>query len=179
MKEELEFSKEASTDLIRAAELSGKEPERIFGSYLFKNELCVLFGDENTGKSILAHDIAIMASSGVSYWPEDHRPGAIIPTMLVDLEMTDNQYAMRYRGASEYITKDLVRARVEVTGGNSKEIINAIICEIIKTQNRPKPIKLLIIDNISYAMDSLRSAKEMKALVRLLKELKNDLTSRY
>ena len=171
MKAEKIITKDISTNLIKAAELSGKEPEKIFGKYIFRNEICALFGDENSGKSILAHDIAVMCSSDVSYWPEDHQPGVIIPTMLVDLEMTDSQYAMRYRGASAYITKDLVRARVEVTGGSSKEIIDAISCEIIKTQKRPKPIKLLIIDNITYAMDSLHNTKEMKVMFRLLKEL--------
>ena len=171
MKEEKLIKQDISTKLIKAAELSGKEPEKIFGNYIFKNEICALFGDENSGKSILAHDIAIMCSSGVSHWPEDHQPGTIIPTMLVDLEMTDAQYAMRYRGASAYITEDLIRARVEVTKGSSKDIIDAISCEIIKTQNRPKPIKLLIIDNITYAMDSLHNAKEMKVMFRLLKDL--------
>ena len=171
MKEEKLIKQDISTNLIKAAELSGKEPEKIFGNYIFKNEICALFGDENSGKSILAHDIAVMCSSGVSYWSEDHQPGTIIPTMLVDLEMTDQQYAMRYRGASAFITDDLIRARVEVTKGSSKDIIDAISCAIIKTQNRPKPIKLLIIDNITYAMDSLHNAKEMKLMFRLLKDL--------
>ena len=167
----MEIQKERSSALIREAEVNGMKPESVFGPYLFDGELCVLFGDENTGKSILAHDIAIFCSGGNSYWPTEFKPATHTPAMYVDLEMTDKQYSMRYKGASAYITNDLVRARLDITGGSSEEIIQAIIGEIIKTQNRPDPIKLLILDNLSYAMDSLHSAKEMKLLIRSLKEL--------
>ena len=47
-----------------------KEPKSIFGNYIFENELSLLFGDSNTGKSILATDIAMFVSGGGHEWPD-------------------------------------------------------------------------------------------------------------
>lgn len=51
--------------------------------------------------------------------------------------------------------------------------MNAIKREIIKTQSSPDAVKFIVIDNITYGFGSILSAKEMKALMKSLKELKD------
>ena len=166
------LKKESVSELVRDVEENGEKPVQVFGDYLFKGEIGILFGDSNTGKSILANDICMAAAGGEPFWPET--PKLNLPSIYVDLEMTREQFGNRFRGAVPYIPKNYQRIWCNVLNGdNTDELMNAIKREIIKTQNSPDAIKLIIIDNITYGFGSILSAKEMKALMKSLKELKD------
>lgn len=165
------LEKESVSELVRDVEENGEKPVPVFGDYLFKGEIGILFGDSNTGKSILANDICMAAAGGEPFWPET--PMLNLPSIYVDLEMTRNQFGNRFRGAVPYIPKNYHRIYVNVLNGDTDELMNAIKREVIKTQNSPDAIKFIVIDNITYGFGSILSAKEMKALMKSLKELKD------
>lgn len=165
------LKKESVSELVRDVEENGEKPVPVFGDYLFKGEIGILFGDSNTGKSILANDICMAAAGGEPFWPET--PVLNFPSVYVDLEMTRDQFGNRFRGAVPYIPKNYHRIYVNVLNGDTEELMKAIQREIIKTQGSPDAIKLVVIDNITYGFGSILSAKEMKALMKSLKELKD------
>lgn len=80
------LKKESVSELVRDVEENGEKPVPVFGDYLFKGEIGILFGDSNTGKSILANDICMAAAGGEPFWPET--PRLNLPSVYVDLELT-------------------------------------------------------------------------------------------
>lgn len=167
----------AIKDLVRTQ--SGKEilaqttesSRPVFGRYLYEGELGILFGDSNTGKSILANDIAFFVCGGGHEWPGMVSPK--IPTMYIDMEMTSKQYADRYRNAGDYMTDDFHRSEVNVLMCVESKLFSAIKTEIILQQSTERPPKFIIIDNITNGFGSIFSAAKMKELISELKTLKD------
>jgi len=167
----------AIKDLVRTQ--SGKEilaqttesSRQVFGRYLYEGELGILFGDSNTGKSILANDIAFFVCGGGHDWPGMVSPK--IPAMYIDMEMTSKQYADRYRNAGDYMTDDFHRSEVNVLMCVENKLFSAIKTEIILQQSSERPPKFIIIDNITNGFGSIFSAAKMKELISELKTLKD------
>lgn len=149
---------------------NAKSARPIFGQFLYEGELGILFGDSNTGKSILANDIAFFASGGGHEWQDITSPN--IPTMYIDLEMSTEQYARRYNGAAKYITDRYTRAEVDVLNTVEDLIFSSIKKDIIKRQADVNAPKFIIVDNITNGFGSIFSATKMKRLVSEFKNLK-------
>lgn len=166
----------AIKDLVRTQSGKGilaqttESSRPVFGRYLYEGELGILFGDSNTGKSILANDIAFFVCGGGHEWPGMVSPK--IPTMYIDMEMTSKQYADRYRNAGDYMTDDFHRSEVDVLKCVESKLFSAIKTEIILQQSSDRPPKFIIIDNITNGFGSIFSAAKMKELISELKTLK-------
>lgn len=148
------------------------EARQVFGHFLYEGEIGILFGDSNAGKSILANEIAFFACDGTCAW-DDAMLSPHIPTMYVDMEMTQKQYAQRYSGAEGYIPSTYSRVEVDASSADDGAIFTALRTKIIQMQsagvNAPK---FIIIDNITNGFGSIFSAAKMRRLIADLKTLK-------
>ena len=160
---------QSGKDILKMAR--PKEQRQVFGHFLYEGELGILFGDSNTGKSILANDIAFFASGGGHEWQDMVSPN--IPSMYIDMEMSVEQFARRYEGAGDYIPEAYNRAEVEVLSSKEDKIFSAIKANIIIRQGDTLAPKLIIIDNITNGFGSIFSATKMRTLISDLKALKN------
>lgn len=165
------IKKENVSTLVEDVKKHGVKPTPLFGSYIYKGEIAVLYGDTNTGKSILANDVCLSLVGGKSFFASsvEHT----VPTMYFDFEMTRDQYGLRYQGVSDYLKGELTRVNIDALECSSKEVLNAIEREVIKTQDQSSAVKFLVIDNITYALDSLQSGKEIKKMMQSFKQLKD------
>ena len=57
-------------DILKLADDDKKTPRQIFGRFLYEGEIGILFGDSNTGKTILANEIAFFAAGGGHEWKD-------------------------------------------------------------------------------------------------------------
>lgn len=145
--------------------------KQVFGKFLYEGELGILFGDSNTGKSILANDIAFFVCGGGHKWPGMTSPKK--PSLYIDMEMTSKQYAARYHNAGDYMTDFFCRSEVNVLMCAEDELFSSIRAEIILQQAKKNPIKFVIIDNITNGFGSIFSASKMRKLISDLKMLKD------
>lgn len=146
-----------------------KQARQIFGRYIYEGELSILFGDSNSGKSILANDIAFFVSGGGHEWEGMESP--LLPALYIDMEMTGSQFARRYATAADYMTKFYYRAEVNMNSTDDKW--NFIRNKIITMQGQDNPPKFIVLDNITNGFGSIFSAKKMLSLVAELKTLKD------
>ena len=146
-----------------------KKPREVFGKYIHEGELCVLFGDSNAGKSILANDIAFFVSGGGHQWPDMVSPN--IQSLYIDMEMTGKQFASRYGNAAEYIPDGYSRA--EVCMNTTDDKWSFIKTQIISMQGSKDAPKFIVIDNITNGFGSIFSAKRMLSLIAEMKTMKD------
>lgn len=149
-----------------------KPPRQVFGRYLFEGELGVLYGDTNSGKSILANDIAFFVSGGGHNWPNMTSPH--IPSMYIDMELTSKQFANRYKGADDYIPEDYIRAEVDVLNEEEDNLFPIIRDFVISKQTQPNPPRFIIVDNITNGFGSIWGSSQMRKLISNFKNLKDD-----
>ena len=152
-------------------------PKMLFGELWYEGELCILFADTNTGKSILAVQIADSISKGE---PICNFQLEVVPqkTVYFDFELSDKQFEKRCSNnyTEHYSFSDnFIRAEINTEAPMPKEfksfeeyLVHSIY-KIIETHNP----KVIIIDNITYlkadnerAKDALSLMKEIKAICK-------------
>lgn len=148
---------------------------RICGNLIKENEVCILFGDAGSGKTILAFQIGDAASRGI---PLFHGVEEFVNetepklTIYYDFEMQDNELYARYKPAGDahrfnenYRRSDLNPDFLDLE--NADELI---MNEILRDVEMHKP-GLIIIDNITYisseSQDPAVATKLMKKLCAL------------
>ena len=163
---------QTSSDLFKHKEQTHTPARQIFGNFLFENEIGVLFGDSNTGKSYLAMDIAIHAAGGVNHF--DNLVSPNVPTMYIDMELTTKQFVGRYQAAADndYIPNIFSRAEVDTLNIDEKNILTYVRLNIIRQQHKHNAPKFIIIDNITNGFGNVTSASNMRKLISELKSLK-------
>lgn len=160
----------SANDLFAQFDTADMQPREVFGRFLYEGELGILFGDSNTGKSILANDIAFFVSGGGHGAWGDQFVSPNIPAMYVDMEMEARQWVQRYRPAREYITDEYQRAEVRPT--KDANVFAAVKSNIIFRQADKDAPKFIIIDNITNGFGNITNANKMKELIFGFKELK-------
>jgi len=160
---------QSKSDLF-GSEDNKKKAREMFGKFLYEGELSILFGDSNTGKSILANDIAFFVSGGGHTW--EGMESLNIPSLYIDLEMSTRQFASRYATAEKFIPDTYHRAVVDTTDLEDDEILPEIKNLIVSMQAESDAPKFIIIDNISNGFGSVMNATKMKKLVFEFKKLK-------
>lgn len=145
-----------------------KQARQVFGRYIHEGELCVLFGDSNSGKSILANDISFFVSGGGHEWEGMTSPH--IPSLYIDMEMSGAQFARRYADATDYIPETYSRAEINTNSTDDKW--NLIRSKIITMQAGKNAPKFIVIDNITNGFGSIFSAKRMLTLIADIKNIK-------
>jgi len=144
--------------------MNSAAPRPLFRELWHEGEVCILFADTNTGKSILAVQIAEMLSA-------EHL------VLYFDFEMSAKQFEGRYSNdyKDHYPFRENLR-RLELDpdaeipeGWIFEEYLNDCIERIIVKTGA----KILIIDNLTYLRQEIEKAKDALPLMKELKALKN------
>lgn len=138
-------------------------PAQLYKEFWFENELCILFADSNTGKSILA----VQISNNIAQSR---------PVIYFDFELSDKQFEARYSTdyADHYKFPDnFFRAEIDPDGDfdgfSSFEDYLTYSLEKVVTETGTK---ILVIDNITYLKNETDKAKNALPLMKQLKALK-------
>lgn len=160
--------------LVLEQELLKHETKHLFGNYWLEGEICFLFGDSNTGKSLLAEDIAIMNAGGPCLF-EDMIPEVRQKVVHFEYELNKRQFAGRYLGCSEILPNDYFRAGFDLCEFDTKmSMLEATILEIKEMQAQENPPKVFIIDNITFLQDTASSQKLGIEIMKQFKMLKEE-----
>lgn len=152
-------------------------PRRLLSELWHEGELCILFADTNTGKSILAVQIADSISRGVAI------PGLTLeaeaqPVVYMDFELFDKQFQARYSvNYEQEYAFDSRFYRVEVNPDQDvpaadltmEEYLNDSLDRLI----RKTGTKVLVVDNLTYLKNETERAKDALPLMKHLKEMKS------
>ncbi len=151
-------------------------PKMLFSEYWHEGELCILFADTNTGKSILAVQIADSISRGAAI-PGFQLAADAQPVIYFDFELFDKQFEARYsvNYTQHYaFSPNLLRSEVDP----DKQLPQGYTCKEEYLQNSiaecimNSGARVLIIDNLTYLRDETEKAKDALPLMKELKELK-------
>jgi RecA-family ATPase len=153
-------------------------PQMLFGELWYESELCVLFADSNTGKSLLAVQIANSICTGkpINGFKLTAQPQ---PVMYVDFELNTKQFQSRYSDNydsnfqfSENLIRTVINSQGPLLDGSELEeaLKDSIMTEIMKYN-----VKVLIVDNLTYLTSEAEKSKEASGLMKFLKRLKEDL----
>lgn len=165
------FNTSSISSIIKEQE--GNKLIHLFGDYIFQNEITILFADSNQGKSILAMDIATCIAGGACYWPKQMRE-IVAPVLYFDFEMNDGQFAQRYAGHADKFPPILERASIDPKDFCvGEDLLDKFIMEVVKSQARSDPPKVVVIDNITYILESV-SLKLAQRLMKRLKKIKEE-----
>jgi hypothetical protein len=163
-----QWIKEASTCPI---------PEMLLGEFWYEGELCFLFADTNTGKSIAAVQIGNAISRGeqIPGFPMEPKNRAVL---YFDFELSSKQFENRYSidyqqpyKFSDAFHRAEINPDAEIPKDYTcfEDYLNISIEEsIIQTG-----AKVLIIDNLTYLNAENERAKDALPLMKKLKTLKS------
>lgn len=164
-----------ANEWIEAAKLR-PNPKKLFGTFWFENEVCILFADTNVGKSILAMQISHSISKGEKVEGFDLESESQ-KVLYFDFELSDKQFQIRYTNEENQAFEfDENLIRVEINSDSLFEanlpfeeiLINSLVSLIEKTD-----AKILIIDNLTYLSAENEKAKDALPLMKMLKKIKN------
>jgi RecA-family ATPase len=172
---------ESMNDSLKKGELAERK-KFIIGNLLKENEVVFLYGDEGTGKSVLAVQMGDAASQGKNLFEECDDPGLVnecepLPTILIDFELENDELFDRYSSQTRryQFHKNFHRASLNPDFLDFENADELIINEIQTIVETCEP-KLLIIDNITYitseSQDPAIATKFMKRLIALQRTFK-------
>lgn len=146
----------------------------LFSEFWHDEALCILFADTNSGKSILAVQIANSISNGeaIRGFKLEAKKQVV---MYFDFEMSDKQFEKRYsiNYANHYIfDNNFLRIEINPDCTDFNDFEKALF-EAIENNIVLYDAKILIIDNLTYLKtQATETAKEALPLMKRLKELK-------
>ena len=149
---------------------------RLFGDFWLQNEVCFFFADTNTGKSILAVQIANAISRGVAVSGFTLEAPAQ-PVIYFDFELTDQQFAQRYHHSemSKYqFSPNFYRATPRASSGRQKKFASyeEFISNEIENALLACKAKIIVIDNISCLRFGTQNAAGALNLMQYLQGIK-------
>jgi len=149
-------------------------PNMLFSEFWHEGELCILFADTNTGKSILAVQIGNSIALGEPI-PGFKLEAPKQKVLYLDFELSDKQFEVRYSEnyKNHYLfTDSFLRAEIdpdaEFPEGKFEEFLNASLEKTISETQ----CKILIVDNITYLKNDNEKAKDALPLMKHLKTIK-------
>lgn len=150
-------------------------PKMLFGEFWFEGEVCILFADTNTGKSILGVQIADSISKGEQISTLELEVQSQ-KTVYLDFELSDKQFEKRCSNnyTDHYLFSDsFIRAEIntEAQLPNKFKTFEEYLVYSLERIIDDNNAKVIIIDNITYlkadnerAKDALSLMKELKAI---------------
>ncbi len=149
--------------------------EIVYGDYIRQGELALIVGDTNSGKTLLASDIALANNNNLCHWDEQMN-NVKRKTIYIDGEHSDSQIARRYENLLECASGDLIRGRF--TEAEYDDCIEDKLLAIKKLIRKNSDTKLLIVDNLMCVLNNGNSVKQAQQFIQGLKRIKemNDLT---
>ena len=119
-------------------------PRQLYQELWYEGEVCCLFSDSNLGKSIYAVQMADAIAT-------------LRPVLLVDCELTDKQFQMRYTdidtGVMHIFPELLYRAEINPNTLDVKDYETKIFHHIEAAAQHMK-CNIIIIDNLTYLCNS-------------------------
>lgn len=151
------------------------EEEKIFGDYIHQGELALIVGDTNSGKTLLAGDIALANNDNLCHWDEQMN-NKQRKAIIIDGEHNDSQIARRYEHLLTCTSGDLIRGRFTET--EYDDCIEDKLLAIEKLIRKNSDAKLLIVDNLMCVLNNGNSVRQAQQFIQGLKRIKemNDLT---
>jgi AAA domain len=154
----------------------------LFGEFWHEGELCILFADTNTGKSILGVQICQSIASGTAIggFGLQTAPQKVI---YFDFELSERQFLTRYaapdgdRFRSPFLFhENFERVEIDPLG----EIPDGVLFEDLLYRSLEDEIvlsgaKVVVIDNITFLRSETERAKDALPLMKQLKRLKQAL----
>lgn len=144
--------------------------KQLFGEFWHEGELCVLFGQTNTGKTILALQIAIGLATGKAnseYFNVESPP---IKLLYFDLEMSDRQVSSRLKGLKN-LSSNILRVDYNpeyLYDSKTSDSAFIEIAELIKEHQA----EAVIFDNLSVLQPNNEKASEATELLNNLNGIK-------
>lgn len=150
-------------------------PKKLFDSFWYEGEVCILFADTNQGKSILAVQIADQITSGIctNHFKVEARNQ---PVLYFDFELSDKQFEARYsENYQNHYRFDPNFYRVEINPDG--EIPEGLVFEDYLVQSiegavKQTRAKVLVIDNLTYLKTENEKSRNALPLMKDLKLLK-------
>lgn len=140
-------------------------PVPLYDNLFFEGELCILFGDTNLGKSILAVQIADELSKKQK-------------VVYADFELSDMQFYLRYSDEDNYyeFNANFLRCELDPLPDIPDDVkMDDLIFNNLKNVVERENAKVLIIDNITYLGDQTEKAQYALPLMKRLKAMKNEM----
>jgi len=153
--------------------VEGKKEERskhICGPLLRERDIAIVFGDEGTGKSILAYQFAKGASEGKAII-NDQLNNECSPkkVIFIDFELQKRELWDRYshQDIGANFNDNFFRASIDETWNEYDNIANKILdqIEVIIQVNKPE---LIVLDNITWIVDD---ATDNTITIKIMKKL--------
>ena len=159
-----------------SSEADTTQPDKLFGDFWYRGELCILFADTNVGKSILAVQIGNALSSGEPI-PVLGATLPAEPVLYFDFELSTAQFESRYSTYKSRYAFNHNFYRVVLNPDaqgmhrfkNYAEYMNNALENIIITTKA----RTLILDNITCLRGSTHAAEGAISLMRNLQAIKN------
>ncbi len=153
-------------------------PKMLFSEFWYENELSILFADTNTGKSVLAMQIANSISKGEAIHGFKFEAGAQ-NVLYLDFELSDKQLEKRFSNnyQNHYQFSDkFYRAELDTNIELPKvyKTLEDYITAVLEDYVVQYDIKVIIVDNITYLNADNEKAKDALILMKRLKQLKTD-----
>jgi KaiC/GvpD/RAD55 family RecA-like ATPase len=149
-------------------------PEQLCGMFWYEGEVCILFADTNTGKSILAVQVADCITKretrGIFCC---HAKQQYV--LYLDFELSDKQFEKRYSvDYQRHYTWDskFIRVKINTSFTDYDDFEKQLFYEVEQILTETG-VKILIVDNITYLkMQSTEMGKEAMSLMKRLTHLK-------
>ncbi len=155
-------------------------PAMLFDEFWYEGEVCILFGESNCGKSILATQIAdsISKTDAIPGFLKDALPHKVL---YLDFEMSNKQFQMRYcnkDGENPYQFNDRLIISGMFSGEDMPDNTSYVdyFFEELKHTIESSQADVIIVDNITWLNDvGTESSKDASPLMKRLKTMKNDM----
>lgn len=150
-------------------------PKQLFSEFWHEGEFCILFADTNTGKSILAVQIADSISKGkaiAGFNLEAERQ----KVLYFDFELSDKQFEGRYSEEYQYhyqFSDNFYRVELNKDSNVTPENFQDKLQKSLEQTILQTGAKILIIDNITFLRYETTRANDALSLMKYLKQLKN------
>ena len=148
-------------------------PKMLFSELFFEGEICVLYSDTNTGKSILAVQIGDSISKGIpilGFKLEAEKQKVLLFCFEMSDKQLENRYSNDYKNHYQF-DDNFIRSQIDFDSDvniDEEALKVALEAEILK-----QDAKVIIIDNLTYLSQDNEKAKLALELMKHLKSLKN------
>ena len=145
-------------------------PKRAFLNFCYYNEIALMAGEPNIGKTALVQDIINGVNSGLSFWGEpltDVRGKCI----FVDLEQSDDLCIDRMQNAPEGLFKGILRIGVKYDGSDQDISVESLIPVLKGLMQKDKGPWFIVVDNMSNLIGTSSTERIAISLVKSLRKL--------
>lgn len=154
-----------------------RQSKRLIGNLLYDSDVAILFGDEGTGKSCFAYQMAQSVASGRSLFHDDILMNECEPqkVVFIDFEMQKRELWNRYseKGLGRDFSDNFIRASIDDMSMDYDNLPQKVMDQIELLVETEKPA-LIVLDNITWIIDDTTdnqaATKIMKKLTALRKK---------